>query len=294
MSGGNRQEKPATVEQVFQSLQTRLYDIQIGDIKKNKEFIWRKQDEENEEYYKNIIRFIIVNFSSFPDSDCLSKVNYCLEKADELKGDVLSVISKVNFSELGLDFPSIVNEKKEKLLNLIGNELGYYSKELKKLKDELESRLKRSGNNNNDISQTEKLSSIKKNEEYINEKHIQSFGFSEKHISKLKEIYNLTFDASHLMNKERTTEKQFIDILTAKDLSVVEGEIYFACETAQAAYILEKMKSLSPKFKYSTIEASGKFFTKNKKPFTANDISASRRKTPSPKEHEKVDSLFKS
>jgi hypothetical protein len=180
------------------------------------------------------------------------------------------------------------------IAKLINDELTYYAVELAKLRDQLESQIG-GGKVASNISVAPNLAYLKKAIDAIggDVDPAVNIGLSKKHIPLLKELYRLAFERGDVVNRDLTSEDEFINILTADDLSTVEGKIYFGCETTQVAYILEKLKGLSGEFTYVKVEKSGKFFTKKRKELTGTDISKARSSSPFPKEYEKIDSFFK-
>jgi hypothetical protein len=153
---------------------------------------------------------------------------------------------------------------------------------------------KRPDNKNRIVSSSALTGKVKNN---TNEKTnmqliaVVSFGFPGKYINALKSIYHqLRLNTGDFINRDFTKEEIFVQILTAKDFSMIDGEIHFGCETTQVAYILSKMEKWSNEFSYANIEASKRFFTKKGTLLTATNISKSKDKDPKQKAF--IDSCF--
>jgi hypothetical protein len=119
-----------------------------------------------------------------------------------------------------------------------------------------------------------------------------SFGVSDKAIPELKEIYwNLKMDTGNFINKDMTTEDQFVSILTSENALDVNGAVHFECETTQVAYILEKILVLYPTFSFAMIEKSKKFITKKGTVLRAGHISKSKSGN-EPKQYAAINKFF--
>lgn len=125
-----------------------------------------------------------------------------------------------------------------------------------------------------------------------------SFGYQGE-IQKLRSlIQKLEEEEIDLINDVKTPIQDFIDIMTATDLSLVDKSIYFSCQTRQAAYILRKMEPWFDNLDFTTIGKSKRFFSKaNKTNKAINDnllsssLSESRYKSP-PKKKDEIDEIF--
>lgn len=114
-----------------------------------------------------------------------------------------------------------------------------------------------------------------------------SFGFHSD-IALLRSLYyDLRLNNHDFINQEETPLDNFIAILTATNVAEEPGKIQFACETRQAAYIINMLNPFFSNLKPSSIEKSQKFFSKNgtvlkavnlikslKQPTNVNDIGA--------------------
>lgn len=114
-----------------------------------------------------------------------------------------------------------------------------------------------------------------------------SFGFRSD-IALLRSLYyDLRLNNHDFINQKETPIDDFIAILTATNVAEVPGKIQFACETRQAAYIINMLNPFFSNLKSSSIEKSQKFFSKNgtvlkavnlikslKQPTNVNDVGA--------------------
>ncbi|MEO6670005.1 MAG: DUF6617 family protein [Ferruginibacter sp.] len=69
--------------------------------------------------------------------------------------------------------------------------------------------------------------------------------------------------------------QNLIIVLKSNNVKVEGAKIIFSCKTVTAAYILNKLTSYIKNFKWSTIEQSQSFYSKNSKLFNANNLSKS-------------------
>lgn len=118
-----------------------------------------------------------------------------------------------------------------------------------------------------------------------------SFNYLGIDINKLEKIYFVLTNNLYFINETRTSKTDFIEVLTAKDLSRIKKEIHIGCETTQFAYILKRMEHLFKNFNPTTIEKSGLFFSKKGTKLTASNLYKS--KIDNPKEEHIIDNLFK-
>jgi hypothetical protein len=103
--------------------------------------------------------------------------------------------------------------------------------------------------------------------------------------------YDLKFDSGDFVDSNKTSFQQFKEVLTSDNVKEVEGEIWFACETRQACYVIEKLVPYFQNLKYQLIEESGKFHTR-KNLLSAGNISRSL-VGKEPKQKDYVDAFFK-
>lgn len=88
----------------------------------------------------------------------------------------------------------------------------------------------------------------------------------------LKALYHLTLDRGDFIDRDNTTEGDFIEVLTSSDIFQEKGKIRFGCETLQAAYIIGKMQGRFSNFTLKSIEQCGKFYSQKNTLLTANTL----------------------
>jgi hypothetical protein len=89
----------------------------------------------------------------------------------------------------------------------------------------------------------------------------------------------------------RTFTEDLVALLTTKDIDKLPYKpIYINCQTNQFRYIIVKFQSLLQKFNPTSIEKSGRFFSKNGKPYLANNLNPS--KVEVPKAKREIDQIF--
>jgi hypothetical protein len=127
-----------------------------------------------------------------------------------------------------------------------------------------------------------------------NKKNKKSFGFGRDKIEVLRKIYHeLVFNTGDFINKHKTSEADFLNILTANNYDDVSGVIKFGCETTQVAYVITAMQNISEQFTFENVGDSKKFFSKNNNSLKSSNLYKSKSKSPKPKEFEYIDSFFK-
>ncbi|MBL7969669.1 MAG: hypothetical protein JNK09_21895 [Prolixibacteraceae bacterium] len=119
-----------------------------------------------------------------------------------------------------------------------------------------------------------------------------NFGYSKSTTKPIEDIVQAL-----VLNREidfldyRTSPKDLVALLTTKDIdNLPNTPIYINCQTQQFRYIIVKFKSLLPKFNPTTIEKSGRFFSKSGSPFAANNLNPS--KIGIPKAKVAIDQIF--
>jgi hypothetical protein len=111
----------------------------------------------------------------------------------------------------------------------------------------------------------------------------------------LHKIYHeLKFETGDFIDKEITTEKTFVDLLTSPDVLGQEGKIQFECESRQAAYVITKMQPLFKNFRLAAIEQSGKFFSSYGTAIKADSLSRYNSEYKDVKGKKAIDAFFKS
>jgi hypothetical protein len=132
------QEGPQTVEQVFHSLHTRLFNIEQGKINKTTRLLWNQEDDE--EYKADMIQYIVANVFYFPASSSLTEIDYCLKKMEGLNKNLPTIIETADFGKLIIAGSN--DDEKAEAMKSIADELDFYTTKLKTVKVELASQLK--------------------------------------------------------------------------------------------------------------------------------------------------------
>ena len=118
-----------------------------------------------------------------------------------------------------------------------------------------------------------------------------TFGFNQPDTSKLKNICRLLNLKIDFLNDDKTSEEDFIEIMTSKNLSDTHVQIHIGCETTQFRYIIDKFIPYFNSLSLINIEKSKLFYSKNGFLITATNLS--RNKLKFPKEKETIDNIFK-
>ena len=120
-----------------------------------------------------------------------------------------------------------------------------------------------------------------------------SFRFSGD-VALLREVYRKCEASGDCFINPETDEDDFVEVLTAKDLSACTKEIHIGCETKQAVYILDRLKRYFGKLNPSTIGKSGLFRTKEGKVLTDDNIFYTRNtnKKKPPRDYKLIDRFF--
>jgi hypothetical protein len=163
-------------------------------------------------------------------------------------------------------------------------ELGYYISEFKKVLEVEIDYIK--GTKDYDF-----INKFRTSEETQITNQYFSFHFIGSDINKLEKIYFVLTNNLYFINETRTSRKDFIEVLTAKDLSKIKKEIHLGCETTQFATIQKRMEYLFKNFNPTTIEKSGLFFSKKGTKLTASNLY--KNKIDNPKDQTIIDNLFK-
>lgn len=222
---------------------------------------------DNNEYIK-IIEDIETGIFIFDRNESASFIRKHIAIIEAVDSLGFSIVENVN--ENYMPWESI-EDNRNTLYDQIQVEIGFYRSRLNELDNFIAKKL---------------ISSLPSKEVIV-----KSFGFGKDHVPSLASIYNgLNFDSGDFINKERTTQQVFIDALTIKNLSTINGTIHFACETTQVAYILKTMRRWSKEFTFSNIERSKLFYTKTGEFLTATNISKSGYSEPKQKEY--IDLFF--
>ena len=272
-------ERYTNLNEVFHVLLLRLNDISKGDMEP---FDWLFRENENE-FYNTKIETIERNVLLFPNTESIGFIEGIIVRIFDLKNSVKEIIDLTN--EKGSKIFAEGGPETIKSINKITKELDFYQDELQKIKLELNRALVLS------VEQNPKRN-LKSNKKKINDE-LLSFGFTKQQIPILKKIYlSLIFDKADFVNKEKTSEEAFINILTTRDVRNSMGTIHFECETTQVAYILKCMRHFSKKISYANIDRSKIFYTKNGEILTATNISKSISINDQPKQKEYIDSFF--
>lgn len=117
-----------------------------------------------------------------------------------------------------------------------------------------------------------------------------SFGYKNRDTKKLFNV----LDRLHLsldFLEHRTTTEHFHKLLIAENYNNTSKNIYLQCETTQFSYIVKVLKQYFNNFTPTTIERSGKFYTKTGTLLKANNLH--KNSIDNPKEKETIDNIIK-
>ena len=272
-------ERYNNLNEVFNVLRLRLQEIRKGEIDSIGVVLI---DDENE-LYKIKLETIKNNIFSFPSFESLKFIEGMIDYILDLKELSKEIIEKT-YTIGWKRFPKESEQEKKESLSKINRELDFYNNELQEIKIDVNRQLEFSGKRKakNILDGGNK---IKVNDEIL------TFGFKKTDTHILKRIYNfLILETGDFINKEKTSEETFINILIAKNIHPISNKIHFECETTQVAEILKAMKRFSKEFSFSKIEKSKLFYTKNGLLLTASNLSKSGHKEPKQKEF--IDNFF--
>lgn len=118
-----------------------------------------------------------------------------------------------------------------------------------------------------------------------------NFEYKEKTSDRLKDICRLLNLKIDFLNDDLTSEDQFVEVMTSKDLNKISTQIHIGCETTQFRYVVDKLKPYFNSLTLSNIEKSKLFYSKNGVLITATNLS--RNKHQDPKEKTTIDKIFR-
>ena len=104
----------------------------------------------------------------------------------------------------------------------------------------------------------------------MQEKKLFSFGYKKSPGLLYPIIQALVLNINLLDN--RTSVEEFIRIVTAQDLNLIQDKIYLGCKTNEFKYLLKHFKDYFKSFNPATIGQSGKFISINGIPMTADNL----------------------
>jgi len=108
------------------------------------------------------------------------------------------------------------------------------------------------------------------------ERNILSFGFKELSNEKLLKIYTYLNDRVNFIKTNLTSENDFIEVFTTKNLLRIKTKIYLGCETTQFKYIVEKMQPYFYTLNPTAIERSKLFYSKRGELITRGNLYSSK------------------
>ncbi len=118
-----------------------------------------------------------------------------------------------------------------------------------------------------------------------------TFGYNETTTDKLRSICRLLTLKVDFIDEDQTSEDDFIEVMTSKDIATINNKIHLGCETTQFRYIVDKFRPYFSSLTLSNIEKSKLFYSKNGVVITASNLS--RNKHHDPKEKTTIDNIFK-
>lgn len=142
---------------------------------------------------------------------------------------------------------------------------------------------------NIDINQLEKINKLKPIRKAKITTLKTSFGFKNRDTKKLFNV----LDRLHLsldFLEHRTTTEHFHNLLIAKNFQNTSKNIYLQCETTQFSHIVKALKPYFSNLNPTTIERSGKFYTKTGTLLKANNLH--KNTVHNPKEKETIDNII--
>lgn len=143
---------------------------------------------------------------------------------------------------------------------------------------------------NIDINQLEKISKPKLIRKPKVATPKTSFGYKSRDTKKLFNV----LDRLHLsldFLDHRTITEHFHKLLIAENFNNTSKNIYLQCETTQFSYIIKVLKPYFSNLTPTSIERSGKFYTKTSTLLKANNLH--KNSIDNPKEKETIDNIIK-
>lgn len=111
-----------------------------------------------------------------------------------------------------------------------------------------------------------------------------SFGWKNGKVSQLQNLFDDLCVDYNFLDEERTSVEVLVNLLTAKDISTSESDIYLGCHTTEFVYIMDNISNHFQRLTPTNIEKSKCFWSKaktNKKPtlITAENYFKTRSKS---------------
>lgn len=107
---------------------------------------------------------------------------------------------------------------------------------------------------------------------------------------KLKSVLSLLNRDFDLLNEDKTSVEDLLNVLTSKDLQRGAPQIYIGCETLEFAYIVKKLELSFSNFKPTSIDSSNLFFSKKGNEIKRGSLYNANQKEPYKKVE--IDSIF--
>jgi hypothetical protein len=117
-----------------------------------------------------------------------------------------------------------------------------------------------------------------------------SFGFNGDK-EKLKSVLITLNRNIELLNEDRTSVEDLLNVLTSKDLRLGAAQIHLGCETTQFSYVVSKLDHHFSNFNPTTIEQSNLFFSKKGTVLKRNNLYKNNNK--SPKEQDNINDIIR-
>ena len=263
----------------------------------------RPLNDKKEYYYKLITNQFKEELkelkNEFDDdkTDPENKYNFIVfhNKYHKYLTDIADYISKRNISgDLSNDENYIINYLKIKAIHIyleLQEQYGKYSDKAKYTVSEIAEKYFDDTEFNESIfikTVISKKEKVKKSSKKTR-KAKTSFGFKYNDTSSLLSVLQKLQLRIDLLDN-RTDIKELHNVLTAKDYTEINTQIYIQCETTQFRYIVDILKPYFTNFNPTSIERSGKFKTKTDTPMTANNLH--KNKVHNPKQKEEIDKII--
>jgi hypothetical protein len=93
---------------------------------------------------------------------------------------------------------------------------------------------------------------------------LKSFGFKKNQFEKIELIFCELQSAIELVDEERCTINDLMDVLFSSNLNEIQNPIYFSRQNTQLKYILDSLKNLFPELTVAKVADSRLFYGKEK------------------------------
>lgn len=231
----------------------------------------------------------------FPENASIAENNYSYtvlnNRFNKYLNDIANYINERNISnDTKEDNDYIINYLKLSAVQLYLELQEQYGRFSTNAKFNFEEIMEKYFNETNvDTNQLDKISKVKPPKTKTS-KPKTSFGYKSTDTKKLQNVLDrLHFSIDILDN--RTSTEHLCKLLTVDNFHNTSKNIYLQCETTQFSYLIKALKPYFNNLTPTSIERSGKFYTKTETLLKANNLH--KNTVHNPKEKETIDNIIK-